>query len=297
MDCRKAEELFEPYLLGALDNGDRLLMDSHLDTCLTCSVRLHGEGETVARLAFTVPQVEPPSRIKQRLLSRIEAEAAPRPDRLGLSRGLAPHAAKAVALTLVVGLVFAGVWFNSRLNELSVDNEAQVKKMVNDQRFLTSMTAAPGVSVNMLYGTEHSVKAWGMLACCSVSDGGPAALLVVLNLPPLPRDNVYQVWLIKNKQRHQAGTFTVDSTGYGQAVIIPVVPFAEFDAIGITIEHAGRGDGLSRTGVLKGDLSGFVVNCVTRGYSGDSACGSLTRARSLAKYPSRRRISTYHVQV
>ena len=279
MDCKEAGELFEPYLLGALDYGDRLLMDSHLDTCLTCSARLQGEGETVARLAFSVPQVEPPSGIKQRLLSRIESEAAPRRDRLarlrdsltglrlGLGRGLVPHAAKAVALTLVVGLVLGGVWFNSRLNELSVDNEelnqqietvveeeAQVKKMVSDQRFLTSMTAAPGVSVNMLYGTEHSVKAWGILACCAVTDGGPAALLVVLNLPPLPRDNVYQVWLIKNKQRHGVGTFRVDSTGYGQAVIMPVVPFEEFDAIGITIEHAGGGDGPSGTGVLKGDL-------------------------------------------
>ena len=51
--------------------------------------------------------------------------------------------------------------------------------------------AAPGVSVNMLWGTEQPLKAWGMIACCAVSDTGMVALLAVLNLPPLPSDKVY----------------------------------------------------------------------------------------------------------
>ena len=76
----------------------------------------------------------------------------------------------------------------------------------------------------------------------------------MVDLPPLPRGMVYQVWLIKGSLMHSAGWFTVDSTGYGQTVIIPVAPFWEFDAAGITIEP--RGGSIDPTGVsvLSGEL-------------------------------------------
>ena len=134
MDCREAEEHFVPYLLGALDSRERGLMDSHLETCSACSLRLQGDGETVARLAFAVPQLEVPPRVKQRLLSRIDANTRPyRHAQLGtplvglweaLSRAFVPHAGKAVASVLVLGLVFGGVWFNGRLNQVTEENEA-----------------------------------------------------------------------------------------------------------------------------------------------------------------------------
>ena len=76
----------------------------------------------------------------------------------------------------------------------------------------------------------------------------------MVDLPPLPYGMVYQVWLIKDSRVHGAGWFTVDSTGYGQTVIIPVAPFREFDAVGITIEP--RGGSIDPTGVsvLSGGL-------------------------------------------
>jgi len=46
----------------------------------------------------------------------------------------------------------------------------------------------------------------------------------------------------------------VDSTGYGQTVIIPVAPFWEFEVAGITIEPAGGSIDPTGVNVLKGDL-------------------------------------------
>ena len=37
MDCNRAEELFGPYILGALDSTQRGAMESHLETCDACS--------------------------------------------------------------------------------------------------------------------------------------------------------------------------------------------------------------------------------------------------------------------
>ncbi len=55
MDCNRAEELFEPYILGALDSTQRGAMESHLETCESCSARLRSDGETVAALALAAP--------------------------------------------------------------------------------------------------------------------------------------------------------------------------------------------------------------------------------------------------
>ena len=277
MECREVEDLLVAYHLGALDSEERRRLDSHLDSCPTCSLRLQGDGETVARLASTVPQPEVPPVIKRRLLSAIETESpSTRLTRRG--RGLArlvegltlpaqSQLGKAVSLAVAVVLVLGGVWFNNRLNRISqaneemhgqiqnvVEREEQVMKMVSDQRYLSYMTAAPGVSVSMLRGTQISTEAWGMIACCAISDSGTVALLAVLNLPPLPSDQVYEVWLVKDGQKHSAGVFTVDSTGYGQSVIIPVAPMTEFDGIAVTVEYGAADTGSTGIKVLEGDL-------------------------------------------
>ena len=281
MDCREAEELFGPYLLGALEPEERQRLDSHLETCPACSLKLQGDREPVARLAFAVPQLEVPRRIKEGLLSRVQADAraqTPNPLvpawsalRRALSGTFLLHPVRAMATILVLGLVLGGVWFNSRLHRVSEETERisavmeqaaerddQVMDMVKAQRYFTyeaiRRSATPGTSVNMLWGTEPATRARGMMLCCAVTEEGDTALLAVLNLPPLPPNKAYQVWLIKGDQRFGAGLFTVDSTGFGQTVIIPVDPFTEFDAIGITVEPAEGSPGPTGDSVLKGYL-------------------------------------------
>ena len=300
MDCKYGEEMLVPYLLGAIDERERRLMDSHLDSCPACSLALQGDGEAVARLASALPQLEVPLRIKERLLDRIDPKsrmykatsrwlAIAKGPAVSFRRAFAPHVSKALASTLIVGVVFAVVWFNGRLESIPQENvdltgqldaaaqreaevmqavedftgrpdtvahrEAEVAKAVKTQRDVTyealRMSFSPGTSVNFLRGTGPWTSARGMMM---VSQAGTRALLLVVDLPPLPTDRVYQIWLIKHGQRYSAGWFTVDSTGYGQTVIIPVAPFGEFEAAGITIEPAGGSNDPTGVSVLRGDL-------------------------------------------
>ena len=285
MECNEAADLLGPYALNALDAEERIQVESHVARCGDCLLRLQEEMEVMVGLALAVPQRPVPSDVKRRLMARIDAG---RTRGLGarwaaravgvervlstLLRGLVPHTGKAITAFVVAGVVFGGIWFNDRLNDISaasaelggeiesmVEREAEVRTMVANQRYLSSVSASPGVSVNLLRGTERATAAWGMLTCCAVSDNGLVALLGVFDLPPLPPGQVYQTWLIRNGQRHPGSQFTVDSTGYGQTVIIPqailpefdpvnmYIPFNEFDAIGITVEPSG-------TAVLQGDL-------------------------------------------
>ncbi len=113
------------------------------------------------------------------------------------------------------------------------------------------MSAAPGSTVNLLSGTDRSSKARGMMM---VSSSGAEGFLLVVNLPPLPSDRVYQVWLVSKGRKYSSKTFTVDSSGWGQAIVMPVIPFALVDTVEITVEPSGNSIAPTGSGVLKGDL-------------------------------------------
>ena len=130
--------------------------------------------------------------------------------------------------------------------------------MMNQQRFLSYMSTyvatRPSGRVNMLTGADATRHAYGMIMCCRTIDGETTALLSVYNMPSLPRDQVYQIWLLKGDKRYSGGVFTVDSTGFGLGVVIPAAPLAEFDAIGITVEPAQGSGGPTGTNVLTGEF-------------------------------------------
>ena len=354
MECKEAEELIGPYLLRALDPEEVSQLESHIAGCPECGRRVREEGEVVAQLAYAVPILQAPQRIKGRLFSRIDREskraeeAERRRARIPiwdvLARHRVPSAAAATATLLVVGLVLGGIWFNDRLDRVAEENlvlqarmdrvsgeegqsieaiagrvdqllqdnrvllasvqstadentvlqarmdrvsgeegqsieaiadrvdklfrdnrlllasvqstaeeEVEIMEMVKEQRLLTYMTAAPGTSVNMLWSTDRSMGARGMIVVGN-SRTMEGAILAVLDLPAPPPGTVYKVWLIKDGRGYEAGHVTVDSTGYGQTIVIPIAPWGEFDAIEITVEPVGDTPRPHGDRVLRGDL-------------------------------------------
>ncbi|MCH8062468.1 MAG: anti-sigma factor [Chloroflexi bacterium] len=289
MDCNKAEEQFLPYILGSLESAEMETLQAHVESCGACRRQMQDEGETLSRLAFAVPRLEAPAHLKDRLLARIELVDGPATQRNRPSRRaffdknlFSLPTAGAVASLLLIGVIFGGVWLNGRLNEVSdgnrenagqlaqvaksnedlndkipklVDIESGVIDVLGEQQrrsYVAPTTSSPaGTSVNMLWGTGWEANARGMLM---VSRSGKHALLLALDLRPLPPDMVYQVWLVKDGRRYNGGYFTVDSSGYGQTLIFPYASIAEFEGIGITIEPIGGSSGPTGISVLKGDL-------------------------------------------
>ena len=268
-ECDSATELIRSYLLDDLDESEALLLESHLESCPSCTLLLAGDGETVARLAFSVPQNTAPSRVKDRLLGRIESEKESMGTfgRIleslssyigGALRSLSLHSGKMALAGVIAAFILGGMWFNDLLRDASPEESTLALEVEPDEvsslessHETVLVSSSPGASVNMLRGTGPGESARGMLVASRTSN---RALLLVVDLPPLPYGMVYQVWLIQSNRVNNAGWFTVDSTGYGQTVIIPVAPFWEFDAVGITIEP--RGGSIDPTGVsvLNGEL-------------------------------------------
>jgi anti-sigma-K factor RskA len=273
MDCKQVEDQLEPYALGALDSRETSLMDSHIDGCPDCSARLRGHSEVVTQLATAVPRLKVPPHVKAQLFARIDEERRPAPPSgsstrwLGLfsslGRGLAARSGMAVASALVVVLVVAGIWFNSRLEqiadekealadqvELIARDEAEMKDNLQKQRDLAFMAAA-GAEVSKLSPTEVSTRSSGMVMA---PEAATTALLTATDLRILPEDKEYRVWLVKEGLVYDAGVFPVDSTGYGQIRLTLSSPLRAYEAIIITVERAGGSPGPTGKSVLRGDL-------------------------------------------
>ncbi len=277
MGCSDVEELIVPYLLGALDGDEIARLEEHIGVCRDCSRAM--AVEMVSDLAFAVPQMDAPHSVRERLFSRIESKvrmgraiSATRSWVSEQARQFGQEAARgwprAVAAALVVALLSSGVWFNGRLSEVSRDaeqlsdelalareRESEVMTAVREHREATyevmRMSSTPGTSVNTLIGTGPWSSARGIVMVSYTSNRG---VLLVVDLPPLPPDRIYQVWLMRDRGKYSAGWFTVDSTGYGQTIIIPLAPFGQFDGMGITIEPSGGSSDPTGVNVLKGDL-------------------------------------------
>ena len=277
MDCSDVDGLIVPYLRGALDDDRAAMLEKHISACRGCS-RAMAE-EMVADLAQALPQKTPPQSVRDRLFHRVEAGSPLRRVVTSLGSWASGQAGRfrqratrglfgGAAVALVVALMATGVWFNDRLSEIARDaellsdelaiareRESEVMSAVEEHREATyeliRMSSTPGTSVNTLLGTGPWSSARGIVMVSYSSNRG---LLLVTDLPALPSDRIYRVWLMRNGVKYDAGWFTVDPLGYGQTIIIPLAPFGQFDGMGITIEPRGGSGGPTGVNVLEGDL-------------------------------------------
>ena len=261
MDCREAEELSVPYLLGELGPAETEEMSGHAAACPQCMSRIDAESELLVRLSSMEPA---PLRVKKKLLARVEADMA-RQGRWGwlgrlsaLGRGLAAHSAPAVAVTLLVGVVLGGVWYSGRLGQVGrpastlageVTGSPELIELVDQKLFLDPLGLQPGVSISLLEGIGTDARGVVLLP-----PGGGGAFLAVRQMPLLPVDKVYQVWLTKDGAMYSAGTFSVDDAGYGQARLRLIAPPPDLEAIIITVERSGGSPGPTGRRVLSGGM-------------------------------------------
>ena len=62
---------------------------------------------------------------------------------------------------------------------------------------------------------------------------------MVHGLPELPRDQVYQVWLVRGGNRMNGGTFVLEERGKGLLLVRAPMPLGSLDWIGVSMEPSG----------------------------------------------------------
>jgi hypothetical protein len=217
-------ELLGAYALDAVTRDEELAVSAHLEECDSCRSEVAKLRSVVDVLPLSIEEMEPPASLRSSILAAIEQEpnvrkpftaapvAAPLPPVIDLGerrsrRQWLPWVAAAALLLLSLGLF----GWNLSLRD-SDDPERQT-------------IALEGTSPEITASAEATY----------IEDEG-VIVLSLSDLPELPADQVYQVWLIDEAGPDPAGIFTSDQ----QEFAVAANP-ADYQVIAITAEPGPLG--------------------------------------------------------
>jgi len=200
--------LVAPYALDSLGDEEERGFEQHLATCERCREELAGLREAAASLAYGVAGPEPPTALKERILTQARAE---RPNVTALPRrrrGRAAPLAAGAALAAAVALGF-GVWSATR-------------PATRDS--FSAVLAQPGARLVPLDGR----------GAVAVAPDGTAAL--AFTVPPAPAGKAYEAWVIQGGMPKPAGLF---EGGDGTSVLDIEQPVRRGAVVAVTLERDG----------------------------------------------------------
>jgi len=251
-DCKRMEEYYEGYALGALEGADRAELESHLaGGCLECAHRVEEARWLVAQLAYLAPEAEPPAHLRARVLKAAQPRML-RP-RLMTLGWLATAAA-------VLLLLFAGAQFvqlRREVSGLSADLAEQrlrqaelTHELERHQMALAVLSATETQEVRLAAGegSRPEVRAfWNEQL---------GLVLKAQQVASLESDRTYQLWVVpKQGNPISAGIFRPDATGTVLYITTPSGRINEAAALAITDEPAGGRPQPTTTPIWVGKIS------------------------------------------
>lgn len=246
--CDDYEPLLAAYALGERDPETISRLEAHLAVCPHCRDRLNQCLQVARVLPLSAPDAVPSPDTRARLLQRVAAEQTGARRRWRLPRWSVPRLWRRVALVLNAVVLVALLVWNIQLHQAQQERLARqrqawaaVSQILND----------PGVRGFRLTSDTDALPASGTLL---FTPGKSLGCLVVEHMPPLPPDQTYQLWLLRDEQRVSGGTFRVDENGSGWLLVQHTQPLDSFDRMGITTEPLGGSPGPTSDRVIGGML-------------------------------------------
>lgn len=248
------EEMLAAYALNALDEDERAVVERALEREPRYAelLRDYLDGAAVLAQGFgsAAPEVASPS--EHRTAGVELAIATPRP---WSNRALAGLAAMLVVSFLGFGLMFA--MQQGRIGDLEAEM-AEAEETMQDQRTLAYFTTLPNVETAVMkpVATPASFandKSVGPRAMLMVDPDTSLAILVALDMEPLPPNRIYRAWA-----RDRLGTpmqlvsFAVDDSGFAQVYMDVPEDMDSATSVGVS-SSSMEGSG-SDEPVLSGDI-------------------------------------------
>jgi len=218
------------YSLGIADKEHKDAIDNALDDCPSLQAALKEYAGVNEMLAEGVPQVEPPARALDNLMSRVAPDERPsleliEPERETRTRRTTLPWIIGLAALLIVSNVLWFLQASGMQGEIDLLTRLnQREQLPDDLQWVTFQGASEEEqpSVVMVWDVETGT-----------------ATLYTDSLPPLQQDQSYQLWLLTGDERQSAGVFEPNATGRGTLRFQLPEPIESFSALGITAEPRG----------------------------------------------------------
>lgn len=210
------QDLCSAWLLGALEEEELrefegLLKQADPEMLRTCSELEHA----ALHLPATVPLEDPPPRVKERLMKAARSTSRePRQDWitnvtawLGLNRPRTALAVTGILFALLVGLGFATLLL-LRAFEQAEERIAVLAERLERGDQVLEILQSKEVEVVLLNGLDASPQGYGKLIWDTENS---VAVLQITNLPPVPVDRRYQLWVYaEDRDPTSAGVFALN---------------------------------------------------------------------------------------
>ncbi|HEV8223644.1 MAG TPA: anti-sigma factor [Rubrobacteraceae bacterium] len=224
MNHERFDELKDAYALGALPEQERRELEEYLAAHPERQAEIDELGNVASLLALSPQEQEPPPELRRSIMDVVEAEAQRPPARTrswlaGVRELLSvKNLALAAAALLVIGLFS----WNMLLQDQVQDLQGQVASLQESQE--TRMVALAGT------GAAQQAQVEVIL----IKD--QKAVLTAEDMPSVPENKTYQIWVIEGDVPQPSGLFKPDG---GTVAAVVEKPLDEDDVIAITIEPDG----------------------------------------------------------
>jgi anti-sigma-K factor RskA len=224
MNHERFDELKDAYVLGALPEQERRELEEYLAAHPERQAEIDELGNVASLLALSPPEQEPPPELRRSIMDVVEAEAQRPPARTrswltGVRELLSVrNLALGAAALLVIGLFSWNMLLQGQVQDL----QGQVASLQDSQESrmvaLAGTGAAQRAQAEVILLKDHK------------------AVLMAEDMPRVPENKTYQIWVIEGDVPQPSGLFEPD-----RETIAAVIkkPLDENDVIAITIEPAG----------------------------------------------------------
>ena len=216
------------YALGSLDAEDVFALETHLKTCASCRNELAAYRAISAGLLTAIPPKSPPASLRRQL--QIKLPSARRSFRVPVQWSFSQPALVIIALGV---LLFFNVVSILQLRSLQ-QQQAQLSHQLQSEQTALALLSYPGVKV-------IPIETNGITGTLLLDGDRNALALFAWNLPQLPDNQTYQVWLIDSRaERVSLGVFRPDpSLPFTSFSIISSENLSNFVGLGVTVEPSG----------------------------------------------------------
>lgn len=245
--------------LGTLPDDQRVALEAWVAADPAAQAQLRAVREALGALAVSVPQVDPPGHLRDRVLAvagvappgdrgpvRPLPEAASR--RSPRPASLAGWLAAAAAITLALGLGTYALRLRADVARLEATLEvtsarlatAEAEAQVSRTRLMraqveTSILSAPDLRRVDLAGQQGAPRA----AARAFWSRAQGLVLTATRLPDLPRGRTYQLWVLTAGAPVSAGLFKTDPDGGATAVFDTPVGLNTPTGLAVSVEPDG----------------------------------------------------------
>jgi anti-sigma-K factor RskA len=222
MNHERFDEVIDAYVLGALPEQERRELEEYLAAHPERQAEIDELGNVASLLALSPPEQEPSPELRRSIMAVVEAQRPPARTRSWLAGVRELLSVRNLALGAAALLVIGLFSWNMLLQGQVKDLQGQVASLQDSQQSrmvaLAGTGAAQRAEAEVILLKDHK------------------AVLMAEDMPRVPENKTYQIWVIEDDVPQPSGLFEAD--GDTVAAVVEK-PLDEDDVIAITIEPNG----------------------------------------------------------